>query len=161
MSARNIIEDMRIFCKIKSMRINFFQNCALWTFSLPLPMLKSYFISLYKVSPGNSAGVISQSSSACIAHCCFLFASQYLPQSSKSPSASLTFVRDILLSSNTALSVFCYLDNLCSASHNIIVLPEKGHQPSSLTAGQRRPLHSEHRWHTEWVYLSKEQTQQM
>lgn len=128
--------------------IFFFQNCALWNFSLPLALLKSYFISIYTVSARNSAGILSQSSSTC----CFLFASQCLPQSLKSPSASLKFARDTLLSSNTALSVFCSLDNLCSASHNN-VLPEKGHQPSSLTAGQSRPLHSEYRWHSEWAYL--------
>lgn len=139
----------------------FLKNCALWYFLLPLALLKSYFISLYTVSPGNSAGILSQSCSTCIVPCCFLFASQCLPQSLKSPSASLKFTRDTLLSSNTDLSVFSSLDNLCSASHNITVLPEKGHQPSSLTAGQSRPLHSEHRWHTGWAYLSKEQSQQM
>lgn len=127
------------------MRINYFQNCG--NFSRPLALSKSYFISLYTVSPGNSAGVLSQSSSSCIAPCCFLFTRQFLPQSLKSPSAALKFVRDTLLSSNTALSVFCYLDKLCSAFHNIIVLPEKGHQASPLTAGQSRPLHSERRWH--------------
>lgn len=143
------------------MRINYFQNCALWNFSLPLALLKLYFISLHTVSPGNSVGVLSQSSSTCTAPCCFFFTSQCLPQSLKSPSATLKFVRDTLLSSNTALSVFCYLNNLCSTSHIITVLPEKGYQASPLTAGQSRPLHSEHRWHTEWTSLSEEQTQQI
>lgn len=46
--------------------IFFFQNCALWNFSLPLALLKSYFISIYTVSARNSAGILSQSSSTCI-----------------------------------------------------------------------------------------------
>lgn len=118
-----------------------FQNCTLCTFALHLEgfllsLLKSYFISLYKVSTFvNSAGVLSQNSSICAVPCCLS-----LLTSTSLNLPLLNFARDSLPSDNTALlsillpcmtSVQLLITSLCylgqATNHHLSLLAKRDH----------------------------------
>ena len=156
-SARNVLEEMGIFFKIRSTRINFFENVhyALLLYSVSVKI--RFYFTLQSERPVNSAGVLSQSSSIYTAPCCLsLLASTSLSL------PLLNFVRDSLPSANTAL--LCILLP-CMTSAQLFITSlyhlelATNHHLSLLAKIDHFILNTDGTWSV--VYLSKEQTRQM